>query len=879
MMKVIKIQGIKEDTNAIRKELEIVSQQYPVFILNSEKPLYEFIEELELGDSLLFRLKIAKEIDFADTPVVLNDRITDANLLDKVTSLSNLLEQINLLEKVDGKIINSCRLVIDTKDNSLISEFVQAFIYLDINLEVMMKKEITDRKLFNAFRKQYDKIRNSVVNGEKALYNFEAADEFLEEKGTLLHTLNDIEYNLEKARERDLNVSVMATKKAGKSVVVNSFLNEQYAPTSLELPTPNTCIYKKSKDDNIRMLYGGKDILFKNAEDVYKYTYKEFKKAQRDRANGYTIDDMEIYYNNSNNELTAFTVVDTPGSNYALARDAESGENIHKKITYQWVQKSDVVLFLINYSNYLTIDEEEFFKNIKSEFEKHDKFYSLVVVVNKLDEMFISECENKSVVRFLDYIRNKLMELGYKDFIVMGTSARSYYDTLKVSKIDSATSASLGEKVPIGELKGSILRARIKNLKKHFIGQDEMRALSFIDDQLERLECFYGLDNYDLDTLRDKSGMPNLVNYTRHIAVQKAYLEVYGLLIRSIDEKFVKIRNSSVVNNLMACKQVKSEQIREISEMLENIISSFKYIELDMKGKGKLSFDGLMTNLSDNIEKSLDKRLTYISNICEDRVDEFFMKLMVKQSEQLKKIKNKAMDIDLYISNRFFNEEMDKITEDFLKELNEELDKKHKYIKDAEGRMKGIVQTFSEIIKKEYDLKDFNINVPKISQDYKNSLIVRLPSNYNPNSALKEKIIDSIEIQETTMNKLLGFFMGNRNEVYAVNSRQLQGIKEVFTKEVKNSIMDEYRNSYDLLRANLTAFIDDNKQQLEEQFNTIKDTYQNIVEDILKGLTESKASIEHKLASLEVKLQFFRQLDSITSDFVNEWSSIRELAV
>ena len=430
MVEVIKIEGVKEDADIIQSNLEVFLPHYPIFIINIEKVLYKFIEELEVNDSLLFRLKIAKEIDFTGISVMLKDKITEDILIDNITSLSNLIDGI------DEYMVKNCNLIIDTEDNDLISEITQALIYLNIELEVMMKKEKSDRKLLNAFRRQFDKIRLSVVKGEKALYNLDVIDELLHEKHDLITTFNDIENDLEKARERSLKISVMATKKAGKSVIVNSFLNEQYAPTSLEIPTPNTCIYKKSKDGNIRLLYGAEDILFKNPEDMYKYTYNEFKKAQNDKEHGYTIDDMEIYYTDENNSLTSFTIIDTPGSNYSLAKDSSSGENIHKKITFKWIEKSDVVLFLINYSSYLSTDEDELLKSIKLEFEKHNKFYSLVVVVNKLDDMFISECENKSVVRFLDYIRCKLNDLGYSEFVVMGTSARSYFDIIKVCRID-----------------------------------------------------------------------------------------------------------------------------------------------------------------------------------------------------------------------------------------------------------------------------------------------------------------------------------------------------------------------------------------------------------------------------------------------------------
>ena len=48
----------------------------------------------------------------------------------------------------------------------------------------------------------------------------------------------------------ELKFAVAASKKAGKSVIVNCFLGEEIAPTSTELATPNNCFYKKSKKLN-----------------------------------------------------------------------------------------------------------------------------------------------------------------------------------------------------------------------------------------------------------------------------------------------------------------------------------------------------------------------------------------------------------------------------------------------------------------------------------------------------------------------------------------------------------------------------------------------------------------------------------------------------
>ena len=879
MVEVIRIEGVKEDADIIQSNLEVFLPHYPIFVINIEKVLYNFIEELELNDRLLFRLKIVKEIDFTGISVMLKDKNTEDILIDNITSLSNLIDGI------DEYMVKSCNLIIDTEDNDFISEITQALIYLNIELEVMMKKEKNDRKILNAFRKQFDKIRVSVISGEKALCKLDVNDEFLHEKNALLNTFNDIENDLEKAKDRSLNISVMATKKTGKSVIVNSFLNEQYAPTSLEIPTPNTCIYKKSKDGNIRLKYGGADMLFKNPDDMYKYTYNEFKKAQNDKEHGYTIDDMEIYYTDANNDFASFTVIDTPGSNYALAKNPLNGENVHKKIAFKWIKKSDVVLFLINYSSYLSTDEDELLERIKLEFQKQNKFYSLVIVVNKLDEMYISECENKSVVRFLDYIRCKLNDLGYRGFVVMGTSARSYFDIIKVCKIDRDIIKFLGEKIPIEKLKGSQLRARLKKLKEKFIGKNEMNTLSFVDEQLEKLECFYGLKGYDLNTLREKSGVPSLINYTTYIALHKAHFEVYGALIRSIDEKYLKVKNKGIMYSLMDLKKGKIDEIKENGIMLQNILNCFESIKRDMEDK--LSFENFKTNFINNIQISKDKGLNYILNICENRIDEFFMKLMLKNSEQLIKLKNKTMNLDLPVNNRVLNEDMDIIIEKIFKELIIELEIKLFSLNEAENKMKSLIQTFNEIIRKEYKLKDFKIDVPKIDapqidvpnieQYYKKMLQVYMPITYITDNIVKGKMLDTIEIQGSAISKLFNIFRKNRNETYTINCKNLQKIKSEYAEHFIYNTNTEYYHCYNLLRTNLLSCVNNYKSQIDEYFKSIKTTYESIVSDVFSELSHLETNTEKQLTHLDMKIQFYNEIHKINKNFINEWDIIRDV--
>lgn len=870
-MRVIRINGTKEESEIIQSTLEDALCLSPLFIINEDKQLYKFIEELQIDDSYLYVLKVAKEIQFNGISAELKDKISDITIRADITCLSEMLQELQE-EKVPR-----CQLIVDTEDKNLISDILQSLIYLNIDLEVMMKKEKRDRERVNAFKLGFDRIRSSTINARSAISRIEVIEELKSEKENALDILYDIEADLDKAKERNLNIAVMATKKAGKSVVVNSFLEDQYAPTSLELPTPNTCIYKKSIDNKIRLIYGDKQLSFESPEEVYKYTYNEFKRVQNDPESACTIDDMEIHYTDNRNAFAAFTVVDTPGPNYAGANNIQSGENMHKKSAYQWIEKSDVVLFLVNYSNYLSLDEEEFFKDIKTQFEKHDKFYSLVVVVNKLDEMYMSECENKSVARFLDYIRTKLHDLGYKGFIVLGTSARTYFDALKVSKIDSTELEALKETAEIGKLKGSMLRDRLKKLKRKYIGKGQMTVLSFVDDQFEKLECFHGLDDVSLETLKQKSGIPKLMEYTTYVALQKANTELYASLIRSIDEKFVRIRNMDLIKSLIDAKIEKQDQIQELEKMLQNMFDSFEAIEKEIEEK--LSFNKLQDDLFSQVRESRDGRINYMTEIYERRIDDFFMKLRMKDSKELRELKSSGFNIDFRINNKVVEEEFNKLIANFLRETNEDLDQKEKYFKEFDTRIKDIVYAFSEKIKKEYDLQDFDISVPKVEHAFSRKSLVKIPKVNVDNIMIKEKVLESIEFKENIIEKFINHFTENKIGTYTMDSKRLREIKNNWLDMIKDNIEGEYISSYSVLEGNLLSCINELKEQIDKSADSLTSTYKDIFNEILKDLSVSKMDVEEQMKYLDAKLQLLNQMDEKMTPFTEVWGSIRGEAV
>ncbi|MFL0247782.1 dynamin family protein [Candidatus Clostridium stratigraminis] len=866
-MKVIKINGVKSDSAYVQSVLEGYSFDNPIFIIDKNKELYKFIEELTIDECYLYILRVAREIEFSGIDVKIRNLETNFIEKDNILSFSELLEELNEYD------LDIHQIIIDTEDKNFLSDVIQALNYLNLDIEVTMKKEKGERARVNAFKTGFYKLRRSIIKAQDLINEIEVIDELSSEKDNIVGILNKIKVNLDSAKERNLNISVMATKKSGKSVVVNSFLGEQYAPTSLELPTPNTCIYKKSINDQIRLVYGPENIYFDSPEEIYKYTYNEFKKAQNNSEEESAIDDMEIHYVKDSNDFATFTIIDTPGPNYAGANNSSQGINMHKRNAYKWIEKSDVVIFLVNYSNYLTTDEEEFFRDIKTQFEKHDKFYSLIVAVNKLDEMYMSECENKSVVRFLDYLRSKLNSLGYSGFIVLGISARSYFDIIKVSQLDSSELKYLGETKRMSQLSGDELRLRLKKLKRKYIGKNQMTVLSFVDDQLEKLECFQGLNDVSLNTLRERSGIPKLMDYTTYVAIQKANTELYSSIIWSIDELFVRLKNLDLVKSIIDAKIEKQEEIEEIENMLQKMMDTFDLIDKEINQN--LIFTELQEDLISKINESREESIEDISDVYEEKLDRFFMRLRMKDKDDLREMKTKGFSIDLSVNNTEIEEELNALIGNILNTINSDIDLKENYFKQCDAAIKEIVHSFSEKIKKDYNLKDFIITVPKVDHAFNRKSLVKIPSINIDCINIKEDVLNSIDFRENFLEKCVNHFLENKIGTYSTDGKKLNEIKRNWIEAIKNSVEGEYSNLFTALEVNTINCIEDLKTQIYKAADSLTSTYKLTFSDMLKDLSISKMNVEEQMNYLDAKLQFFDQIEDKMSEFNDIWNGIR----
>jgi len=167
----------------------------------------------------------------------------------------------------------------------------------------------------------------------------------------------------------------------------------------------------------------------------------------------------------------------------------------------------------------LTNDEENYLRQIKDHFEKNNKYHSLILVVNKTDSMFTSN-EKKSVVRFLDYLRTKLNDLSYKNFVILGCSALTYFSANELSNIKELSE--------LNNLEGDDLILFIRQNQEKYKKTSEYIKLSFTNDMLNNLSDFYGIDG-TINTVKEYSKFPQLLQFTNNLLEKKIMNEKINL--------------------------------------------------------------------------------------------------------------------------------------------------------------------------------------------------------------------------------------------------------------------------------------------------------------------------------------------------------------
>ena len=568
---------IKKDVAFITEKMNADDDM--VFVYTGKIPLYTYIEELDkagkLSDEIQFRLKICYE----KTGLNLTYK-AKGNFSHRIVKVTSMHQLIGLLDKKE------CCIVVNNDDRSVLADIVQQFIYIGYPLtqaEILLKKDEKDRERARRFMAQVDvldkKLKAAIEKLNQMVVDTEHKSNLQEILDSVKKSCGEIQQQMDKARQRQLKIAVAASKKTGNSVIVNGMIGEELAPTSLELATPNSCIYKKSDSEKYYLDYKGKKKHFVSAEELHEEIGEEFKKAQEEVSDKFTLPDMEIGYVSDKNNFEAYTVYDTPGPDAAGTGHGERAKEA--------MEQCDVAIFAIDYAKYLTTSEEAYLSQIKEQFNEKQKFGSLIFTINKVDERYNDASGSKSIIKSVDFIRNRLQKIDacYKDCAIFATSALQYFYALEAER-------ECGDALRQSENLYNDIRPLISKYKK-VKGQ-----LNFLDKRVGDMVNYSGLPTVTLADLKQYSGMPDLLEYTSYIARTKARDELVNSVAYEIDAQQIRIQ--TVVNRIENIRRLvgeNNERIQEISEIFREFGEEVN--ELLQKGITEDDIDGVDEQLEE----------------------------------------------------------------------------------------------------------------------------------------------------------------------------------------------------------------------------------------------------------------------------------------
>lgn len=601
--------SIKEDIDEIKREID--DDPSIVFVYSGVQTLYDYIDALYdkgrgLDAEYLYKFKLCYEKK--DLRVSYSAR--GGKRSREIISMSSLVNEL------DGK--SSCKIVVESNDRVQLAFIVQQLIFIEYPLEkvdILLRKEEKDADKTKRFMKNVNELLEGCESAITRLtvLRHEVETEMDNDNPTKAERLKDIDDALGsctsikaqilKSIDVELKFAVAASKKAGKSVIVNCFLGEQIAPTSTELATPNNCFYKRSPDNLYHLQFeGGVRQDFDTRQEIYDVINSHFRTAQNDKDQGFALPDMHIGYVTDENNFSSYTIFDTAGPDAAGTAHADVAEKA--------MQRCDVAVFAIDYSKYLTTSEEDYLRRVKEMFTAQNKFHSLIFALNKIDVRYTDTESPKSFVMSVDFLKTRLANIdeAYRDCIIFPTCSLEYFSAIEAEK-SGITELNPENNLPIGEMK------RIKFAHK------DVPALAWLHTHSENLEYYHGIQTISYDVFKKDSGMPALMNYVSYVAQSKARDEIVNNVTFEISSQKMKIQSVlDFIANIEALINADDDQISKISGIITDYTDAVQDILSEKFNEDELNelpANSLLKKFDGDYSKFIDHQRQSLAPTCE----------------------------------------------------------------------------------------------------------------------------------------------------------------------------------------------------------------------------------------------------------------------
>jgi len=829
------VKNLEEFSECVEENQEIY-----YFLKKGQGTISEYIENSGLDDDILLNLKVAYNFS---VDVLLENKRTKDKL--KVESIEEIVK------KIDKNKEEEYRVILKSNDKTIMSDVIQQFIYLDMkSLDIVTEEELKQVARYESLKENKEDLKSFIQEFKnKVIAHSSNNKEINKDKEYIVEKISKLENHLKEIEDRPLKVCVMATKKSGKSVIVNSFLEDEYAPTSMKLATPNTVVYESWNKDTIECRveadselkgYAKESIKeFSDSNEVKKYINKLFKHAEKDEKNKFAMPDIYIKY--PKRELE-YTIIDTPGPDLAGAG--------HSKIAYKWIEQADAVIFAIDYSKYLTDGEEKFLRDIKAKLEEKEKFHSLIIVVNKLDLRYSSN-EKKSVVDFLDFLKGRLTSLGYADIPIMGITSLQYYSSLEVQKLIEKKSYDFNkDEVLTEEFFDDINDFELSSADKTYI--------SFIEDSKQKLKRFHKKRKSTLNDLDYHSGMPSLIDRVRYITTTKASVEIFNNTFSKMDRDFNEIKN-----NFLAIK------IKELLSQKEKIINDLNEIDNYFKKKEE--------EISSVSNKELGKPIKDKLNIT---FQEFTQDAKLRIASSLDTKKNEILEEEKVLTVSYeqiikgLEKPLEKMVNDSISDINE---LKNDYINEMEKNIINLNNDIQEKIKEKEFEKKYNLKIslsklePKLARE---KFTIQFNEMFS-NLVLGGETINAIEKKEREEKIDKFWFAWFRLDEY--KTVEYEVINEEKLNEQIKQIEQKLFNSVSFIIKQQT---EDAKKSLDNQLANFDKIIQNELEEIIKSYVKTNSNIRYMLDSSKDNIQeveiFYKNIHTEFVELNDIWDLIVE---
>lgn len=841
------------------------------FIWCGHEELHNILNEIgkELNNQAKLKIKGCYEVILEKECYI----IKDGNI---VASFKKLTEAIDKLTELDYNDI----LVLTSNNFSELFKIYQQLVNLEKICKVYLENELERKEIVERFIKNQQKFieninivltklneKKKVISRIKDESNYKKAEEVF---NSLIETLQNIADSAKKVKIRPLKIGIFATKKAGKSMVVNCLLGEEYAPTSIELPTPNNIIYKPYDGDEIILEYQGEQKRFKSPGDLKAYLTKLFTQVSKE---GKRLPDMTVYYPARDKTLT-FEVIDTPGPDLA--------ESEHRVVVYDALAESDIIIFVIDYSKYATESEVDLLKKLTSEvIEKCKKFNSFVIVLNKIDLAFLDANTEKIKLRITDFIYRKFYDhLKIDNMIVFPMSALFAFYLLKLREI-------FGEEI----CDSSNIRELLE--EKYFMTDDSEIAtmISQVQNLANSISKIFRVREIRYQDLWNFVGFEKFKNFIISVVLEKAFLDYVWQNIALI-ESYTKALENVIYTNIDKFLKA-SEKIKTYLETLKNDLEKIdkEHIqkidnalkELEKSGKSPENVIDTLINKLNSIPTSVRESSKKLIDQIGENMKEIRHNIDLVTDGKIS-IDNLKKIIDKCINNieKSSNEISNKVRHDLnnmIVEINrvEEIIKKNvenplnNDFRGALSAYEKAIREFQTKVEKDYGVT-VNIETPQLTLNVSMGRVLQLLREIKPNVNYTPLSIGNLDnyFEGGFWRWLKHLFGGKRYEVKQELYDKLNDYENKNINEVRRFESEIYYRLYSL-KDELYKVKDTIREEVEENLRICKKYMSSIKETAINLSKLATMDLE----SLQLILQEFEAISNEgLKDLLSTWNLI-----